>query len=169
MITCFAATLLQFLRWLDPSLDGRGMLLVCALAVLEAFFSCWLLNHLSTAHSQLFMYRGTEVVILLIILKFFTELRAGPVSFWNNFLLWPVDFPFNILTGHYLLTVLVVLAAWQAGGLFAEDLTLLGTDDADFPDEHLKTATVSTLIQRRFLRLGILVVFLAAIPSQSAL
>jgi len=90
MITCFAAVLVQFLGWLDPTLDIRGMLLVCGLVALEAFFSFWLMNQLSTARSQAFMYRLTEVIILLVILKFFTELRAGTVSFWNNFLLWPV-------------------------------------------------------------------------------
>ena len=169
MITCFALIIIQFLSWLDPSLDGRGMFLVCALAALEAFLSFWLINHLSTARSQIFLYRGTEVAILLIILKFFTELRAGTASFWNNFLLWPDEFPFNILTGHYLMIVLAVLAAWQAGNLFAADLALLGSDDNNFPDERLKNTTVRTLIQRRFLRLGILVVFLAAIPAQSAL
>jgi len=169
MIICFAAILIQFLGWADPSLDGRGMLLACALASLEAFFSFWLLGQLSSARSQIFMYRGTEVLILLIILKFFTELRAGPASFWNNFLLWPVDFPLNLLTWHYLLTVLAVLAAWQAGTLFATDLALLGADEDDFLDERLKNTTIRELIQRRFLRLGLLVVVLAAIPTQSVL
>ena len=169
MTVCFAAILVQFLRWLDPSLDGRGLLLVCGLAALEAFFSFWLIQQLAAARDQAFMYRGTEVLILLVILKLFTELRAGPASFWSNFLLWPVDFPFNLLTLHYVLTVLAVMAAWQTGSLFAADLTLLGSDDAAFPDERLKTATLRTLIQRRFLRLGLLVVFLAAIPAQNAL
>jgi Domain of unknown function (DUF4129) len=169
MIICFAAVLLQFLRWVDPSMDGRGMLVACGLAALEAFFSFWLINQLATARNQAFLYRGTEVVILLIILKFFTELRAGTASFWNNFLLWPVDFPFNLLNWHFILTSLAVLAAWWAGNLFAADLALLGADDEGFPDERLKTATVRTLIQRRFLRLGLLVVFLAAIPAQTAL
>ena len=169
MIVCFAAVLLQFLNWFDPSMDGRGMLLACGLAALEAFFSFWLINQLATARNQAFLYRGTEVVILLVILKFFTELRAGPASFWNNFLLWPVDFPFNLLNWHFILTSLTVLAAWWAGNLFAADLAMLGADDEAFPDERLKTATVRTLIQRRFLRLGLLVVFLAAIPAQNVL
>ena len=168
MVICFAAILLQFLRWADPSLDGRGMLLVCGLAALEAFFSFWLINQLATARNQAFLFRGTEVIILLILLKFFTELRAGTASFWNNLVLWPVNFPFNIMTVHYFLTALAALAAWQAGTLFAADLSLLQMDDAVFAeDERLKTATVRTLIQRRFLRLGLLVVFLAAIPAQS--
>jgi hypothetical protein len=169
MIVCFAAVLLQFLGWFDPSMDGRGMLLACGLAALEAFFSLWLINQLATARNQAFLYRGTEVVILLIILKFFTELRAGPASFWNNFLLWPVDFPFNLLNWHFILTSLTVLGSWWAGCLFAADLALLGADDEAFPDERLKTATVRALIQRRFLRLGLLVVLLAAIPAQTAL
>ena len=119
--------------------------------------------------ARLFLYRGTEVVILLIILKFFTELRAGPASFWNNFLLWPVDFPFNLLNWHFISDGLAVLAAWWAGILFAADLALLGADDDAFPDERLKTATVRALIQRRFLRLGLLVVFPGSHPRPNRL
>ncbi len=169
MIYCFSTILIHFLAWLFPTMDGRGLLLLCALVILEAFFSYWLIKHLPTAQKQIVYYRGTELVVLLVALKLFTELRPGPASFWNNFLLWPVQFPFNIFTDQYLLTLLPALAAWQAGNLFAADLSLLGTDDNNFPDERLKTAKVRNLIQRRFLRLGILVVFLAAIPSQSAL
>jgi len=79
-----------------------------------------------------------------------------------------VDFPLQLLNWHFILTSLTVLAAWWVGNLFAADLALLGADDDAFPDERLKTATVRTLIQRRFLRLGLLVVFLAAIPAQTA-
>ena len=145
------------------------MLLACGLAALEAFFSFWLLNQLSSARSRLFMYRCTEVLILLVILKFFTELRAGPASFWNNFLLWPVDFPFNLLTWHYILTVLAVLAAWQAGTCSRPTCPCWDRMRTTSWTNALRTAKVRTLIQRRFLRLGLLVVLLAAIPAQSAL
>ena len=170
MIVCFAAILIQFLGWADPSLDQRGVLMVCTLAALEAFLSFRLLGRLAAARQQIYFYRGTEVVIILIILKFFTELRAGTASFWGNFLLWPVDFPFHFLTLNYVLTTLSVLASWWAGNLFATDTALLGAEESKLEDdERLKTNTVHALIQKRFLRLGILVVLLAAIPAQNEL
>ncbi len=167
MLVCFAATFIQFLLWLFPALDPRGMLLVCALAVLEAFFSFWLVARLPSAQRQMAYYRGTELVILLVGLKLFTELRAGPASFWNNFMLWPVEFPFNILNVQYFLTFLPVLGAWWAGNLFAADLSLLGTDDAYIMDDRFKKTSVRTQILRRFLSLGMFVVVLAGIPPQN--
>ena len=166
MLVCFAAILIHVLLWLYPKLNTHGTLLVCALVVLEAFFSFWLIKRLPTAQRQIVFYRGTELVLLLIGLKLFTELRAGPASFRNNFLLWPVQFPFNILTVQYLLTALPVLISWWAGNLFAADLSLLGAEDAANFDDRLKTTPVHTMILRRFLSLGMFVVILASIPLQ---
>jgi Domain of unknown function (DUF4129) len=169
MVICFAAVFIQFLAWFFPTLDIRGMLLVCVLAVVESFFSFWLVKRLPTAQRQMAYYRGTEMVILLVALKFFTELRAGPASFWNNFLLWPVQFPFNILSTQYLLTVSPVLGAWWAGNLFAADLSMLGAEDASNLDDRFKTTSVRAQILRRFLSLGMFVVILAGIPPQTVL
>lgn len=167
MMICFAAVFIQFLLWLFPALDTRGMLLACTLAALEAFYSFWLVKRLPTAQIQIGWYRATEIAILLVALKLFTELRAGPASFWNNFLLWPVQFPFNIFNLQFFLTALPVLAAWWTGNLFAADLSMLGTDDAPALDDRFKTIPVRTQILRRFLSLGMIVVILAGVPAQN--
>ncbi len=166
MVICFAAILIQFLLWLFPPLIIRGMLFVCALVVMEAFLSFWLLKHLSSAQKRVVFFRGTELVILLVAVKLFTELLAGPVTFWNNLIRWPDQFPFNILTGQYLLTLVPVLASWWAGYLFAADLALLGTGDIASQDERFKTTPVRSVILHRFLSLGTIVVILAGIPAQ---
>jgi hypothetical protein len=48
-------------------------------------------------------------------------------------------------------------------------LGLLGTDEVDNPDDRSNHTPVRTLILKRFLNLGIILVILAAIPSQNAL
>ena len=169
MIICFAAVLIQFLFWLFPTLDTHNLLVVCTLAVLESFASFWLIKRLPTAERQIVYYRGTELVILLIALKFFAELHAGAAGFWNNFLLWPVQFPLNVFTGQYILTLLPVLAVWHLSNLFSADLFLLGTEDAAYVDEHNQRTPVRTRILRRFLNLGIFVIILAGIPPQNAI
>jgi hypothetical protein len=168
MITCFAAISIQFLQWLFPRWDARGVVIVCALTALEAIVSYWLVRRLPTAQRQIAYYRVTEWMVILIVLKFFTEMRAGPVNFWNNLLLWPDRFPSNILTSDYLLTILPIFATWQASNLFANDLFLLGTDDTAYLDERAKTTPVRNLILRRYLNLGMFVVILAGIPPQDA-
>jgi len=169
MITCFAAISIQFLQWLFPRWDARGVVIVCALTALEAIVSYWLVRRLPTAQRQIAYYRVTEWMVILIVLKFFIEMRAGPVNFWNNLLLWPDRFPSNILTSDYLLTILPIFAVWQASNLFANDLFLLGTDDTAYLDERAKTTPVRNLILRRYLNLGMFVVILAGIPPQDAL
>ncbi|MGA2489588.1 MAG: DUF4129 domain-containing protein [Anaerolineales bacterium] len=166
LVICFATILIQFLRWLFPTFVARGILFVCTLVVLEAFFSFWLIKRLPTAQRQIAYYRATELVVLLIALKLFAELRAGQAGLWKNILLWPVQFPFNILTGQYLLTVLAVLASWWSANLFASDLSLLGTEDAATLDDRFKATPLRDVILRRFLRLGIFVIILAGIPLQ---
>jgi hypothetical protein len=139
------------------------------LAALEAFYSFWLVKRLPTAQRQMGWYRTTEIVILLVAVKLFTELRAGPASFWSNFLLWPVQFPFNIINLQFFLTSLPVLAAWWTGSLFAGDLSMLGMDDASALDERFRIIPVRTQILRRFLSLGMIVVILAGIPAQNVI
>ncbi len=167
MVICFAVTFVLFLRWLFPAWDTRGVVVVCALVVVEAFFSFWLVKQLPTAQRQIAYYRGTELFILLLILKIFADLHAGSTGLWSSFLLWPVQFPFNILTSQYLLTLLPALASWWGGYLFAKDLSLLGSEDASILDERFKTTPVHTVILQRFLGLGVFVVILAAIPAQN--
>jgi hypothetical protein len=169
MVVCFAATFIQFIFWLIPGLDERGMLVACALTALEAFISFWLVRHLPTAEKQLAFYRVTEFAILLVALKVFAELRAGPESFLTNVILWPVQFPFYVLNGRYLLTLLPALASWQAANLLAGDLSLLGLEEASLPNERTKATPLRVLIIRRFLGLGMIVVLLAGIPPQTAI
>jgi hypothetical protein len=166
MVICFAIIFIQFLLWLFPTLDLSGMVPVCILVVLEAFFSFWLIKRLPTAQRQITYFRVTELVILLVALKLFTELRAGTASFWKDISLWPVQFPLNILTGPFFLTILLVLSSWWAGYLFANDLSMLGKEDVSILDERFKTNPIGTVILHRFLSLGILVLLLAAIPAQ---
>jgi Domain of unknown function (DUF4129) len=167
MVASFGAIFTLFLSWLFPALDSRGIVWACAVAVLEAFFSFWLVARLPTAQRQIAFYRSTEIVLLLVAVKFFAELRADPASFWNNVLLWPVQFPFNIINLNFIFTALPVLAAWWSGNLFAGDLSLLEMEDASFLDERLSKTPLRTVILRRFLSLGVLVVLLAGIPAQN--
>lgn len=166
MVICFAIIAIQFIKWIVPSWDARDVLLFCILAALEAVASFWLVKRLPTAERQILPYRITEWIIILIVLKFLTELTAGPIHFWNNLLLWPVNFPANFLTLRYILAALPVLVVWQVSNIFAGDLFLLGEIEVAYLDERTKTTPVRDLILRHFLNLGMAVVLLAGIPPQ---
>jgi hypothetical protein len=169
MAICFASILIQFLKWLFSPFDARGLAIVCSLVVLEAFVSYWLIKRLPTAQRQIVYYRATEIVIILVALKLFAELRTGAAGLWNNLLLWPVQFPFHIFTRNFILAVLPVLVAWQVGNLFAADLFQLGTDGITSLGENNHDTPIRSRILRRFLNLGMLVIILAGIPPQVAI
>jgi hypothetical protein len=166
MILAFAMIMVQFERWLLPGTDIGNLMLVCAIITIESFLSYWLFKHLPTAQKQVGLYRGTEIVLLLVVLKFYAESRLGLVSFWNNFLLWPVHFPMNIINARFLMTIIPVFTAWYLGSLFITDLSLLGIDDPAQMDDRPKEFPVRLLIVKRFLKVGMFVIVLAAIPPQ---
>ena len=169
MVICLAIVAIQFLQWIVPTWDASGMLVLCILAAMEAVASHSLIKRLPTAQRQLLFYRLTEWAIILVLLKLFAELVAGPASLWNNILLWPDKFPFNILNGHFWLTLAPVFLIWEVSNLFDNDLVLLGTVESFLLDERVKLTPVRDLIVRRFLNVGMLVVVLAGIPRQVAI
>ncbi len=166
MEICLAILVIQFMQWVVPSWDARGMIVVCIIAALEAVASRWLIQRLPTAQRQVYHYRITEWVILLVLLKLFTELVLGTENFVNNYNLWLVDFPNNIFNTRFVLTILVAGTVWGASNLFDKDISLLGSVETSMLDERVKTVSVRNLILRRFLNVGMFVVILAGIPPQ---
>lgn len=166
MLACFAATAIHLAQWFFPAWDARGLALVCALVAVEAVVSYWLIKYLPSAQMQVGYYRLSEWLILLAVLKIFTEARPGMDNLLRNVLMWPTDFPSNLLTGAFLLNVLLAFVVWLTSTLFANDLFLLETEEAVRLDERIQAAPMRDLIVRRFLRLGIVVVFMAGLVLQ---
>ena len=98
MAVCFAATAIHFVKWLIPAWDARSVLIACIAAALEAAISYWSLKHLPTAERQTVFYRATEWAVILVVMKLFTELRAGPQNLLDNIMLWPVNFPIHLFS-----------------------------------------------------------------------
>jgi len=169
MLICLSIVVIGFLQWLVPGWYAGGMVIVCALAAIEAAASHRLIQQLHTAQHQLLFYRITEWILILLALKIFTELSLGPANFWNNIQLWPLNFPLNIFNTSMLLTILPVAVIWGVSNLFDNDLMLMGTFESYLTEEGVKTTTVRNLILRRFLNVGMFLVALAGIPPQSVI
>ena len=169
MVICLAIVTVQFLQWISPVWDSRGMITICILAAIEAVASRWLVQRLPTAERQIIFYRLTEWAIILVILKLITELLVGPANLLNNLSLWLVNFPFNILNPRFWLTLALFSVVWGVSYFFDKDLALLGTFETSLLDDRVKLTPVRDLIVRRFLNVGMFVVLLAGIPRQVAI
>ncbi len=167
MMVCLAITAVHFLQWLVPTWDARGAVIACSLAAIEAAASHRLIRQLRSAQQQLVFYRVTEWVIIIAVLKLYTELSHGTQSFWANVQLWLVNFPENIFNGPFFLNLVPVLSIWIIANLFDDDLFLLGNLEESIREEGEHTITVRNLILRRFLNVGLLLVVFAGIPPQT--
>jgi hypothetical protein len=167
MMICFASTAILLAQRLIPDWNDRGMIAACTVAAVEAFFSFWLLNHLTVAQRQPIFFRLSEWIIILVLVKLFTELRMGGANLVANVLAWPLDFPAHLLTGSYLLNILLIFLTWQASTYLARDLYLLELDEAARFDTRVVTTPIRNLILQRFLVLGMVVAFLAGALLQN--
>ncbi len=167
MLICLSIVVIDFLRWLVPTWDPGGMVIVCVLAAIEAVVSHRLIRQLQTAQHQMLFYRLTEWLLILLALKLFAELSLGPANFWMNVRLWPVSFPENIFNSRMLLAVVPVLVIWVVSNFFDNDLTLMANFESYLNEEGQKTTPVRNVILRRFLNVGMFLVALAGIPPQS--
>ncbi|HTX90221.1 MAG TPA: DUF4129 domain-containing protein [Anaerolineales bacterium] len=167
LMICFAEITIQAAHWIFPQWDPRGMLLVCTLVSIESLISIWMVRRLPTAQRQIAFYRLTEWGLILILLKLFTELRGGTAQFMANFSLWGRDFPMNIVTGAFVLNLVIVFVTWQFSALFSADLYLLELDEAVHFDERVRTTPVRTMVLRRMLYLGMAVLIMAGLMLQN--
>jgi hypothetical protein len=161
MMVCFAITSILLAQRFFPDWDSRGLTVFCTLAAIEAVLSYWLIKHLAIAQRQPGFFRLSEWLIFAVIVKLFTELHGGASQLASNVLQWPLNFPFNIFSGSYVLNLLLVFLTWRASTYFATDLYLLELDEAARTDQRVVTTPIRNLVLRRFLVLGMLVVFMA--------
>jgi hypothetical protein len=167
MVVCISLAIIHFIQWLIPTWDAGSMLVVCMLAFFEAIASHWLIRQISAIQHQMIVYRASEWVVIILILKIFAELSLGPASFYDNFRLWLVQFPMNIVNGRLLLAVIPFVVIWWISSSLDNDLSLLGAYETNIlKEENIKTTSVRDLLLRRFLNLGLLIVVLAGIPPQ---
>ena len=166
LMICFAAIVIQASQWFFPLWDSRGILILCGFASIEAFVSFRVVLKLPTAQRQIAYYRFTEWSIIIILIKFITEFRAGGQHLFSNIQQWPINFPTNLINGEFLLNLIIIFIVWIFSYLFASDLYLLEIDEAVRFDERVKNTPVRDKVMSRILYLAMGVVLLAGVMLQ---
>ncbi len=159
---------IRFGGFLVPGWERNGVLLVTGLVSLEALVSYRIVRGLSPLESNKLFYWLGEWVVIVILVKCFTELRFGIPFFLADLAQLSVDFIPAFFTGDFLLNLTVVFLVWLFTTSFARDLAALEGDvdllrEVDVP---INRSAVHRSILNRVLMLGLLLVLLAAVMRQ---
>ncbi len=171
MMTCVNYICVMAAGRVSAAYAPQGVMLFGFLVTAEALYSCRLIKNLPASDDRKPYYRLTEWVVILLLLKVFTEIRFGFDHFLQNVMAWPKSFAESFFTLNFLFNILIVLILWASTTLFALDLLKLEDDVAyikghiTIGDDQRKSARAS--LRERYLAIGALVVFLAGIMRQS--
>jgi hypothetical protein len=129
MLACVMVTLVQFGHYLVPSWRAGYLPWVTLLVSLDAMYTKRAVRGIVLFSLEWVIYRGVEIVVLLLGLKVLLYLIHGPAQLWLDLAGGPVEFFANFFSGEYLIAAGLVLLFWVFAGQFAEDLGELEGDE----------------------------------------
>ncbi|HEX9618249.1 MAG TPA: hypothetical protein VGA03_12625, partial [Anaerolineales bacterium] len=167
MITCFSITVVQVGNRLAPNWDGRYLPWVTLVVSLEAMYTKRATRKLAVLSREWVLYRGAEMVVLLIGVKILLYAIREPGKLLYDLARWPDDFFSTFFSGEYLIAALFVFVIWAFSSSFAEDLAELEGDELLLEDELPVAITTDRVLARqqlvdRVILTGALMVILAA-------
>ncbi len=118
MTLCFALVCLTLAETAVASWDGRGVILICALIIVEASLTTWLLKKREMSPAQVLAYRLAEWMILLLLLKVFAEARFGFASLLENLRAAGQNFWGAVFSADFVIVSVIAFAVWQVCVLF---------------------------------------------------
>jgi hypothetical protein len=171
MMTCVNILCVMTAGWASNAFVSEGVVLVGFLVTVEALYSSRLIKDMPAGDERKLYYRLAEWVVILVLLKIFTEARFGLGYLTQNVISWQKGFTENFFTFNYTVNLFIVLILWSNTTSFAFDLMRL-EDSISYINSSVglneeERAPLRAVLRRRYLFLGVLVVFLAGIMRQS--
>lgn len=179
MLACLVAALVQVARLFFPAWQGQYLVVFCFLVALEAIISQHKLGRWRFPEREWFMFRLTELVVLLLALKATVYARRGLESLAADLAIWPRYFLETFFDPEYSFDMLVVLMVWLQSAWFAQNLRALEVpESADLYRADRKEDIRSGLMASRteaseqllsqFLTIGLLLTLLTALLQSRA-
>ena len=122
MMTCLLACLVQIGELAAPGWNGTYLILVGFLVALESLYSHRLLYHLNFTDPKFIIYRLTEWVIILVLLKIIQLINSGLEGGLAEMFSWQRDFFLNFFTNETIFGLISIAIAWVISGKFALEL-----------------------------------------------
>lgn len=170
MMTCVNIICVMTSGWMSSKYNSQGVILFSLFITMEAMISCLVLQALPVGDDRKPYYRLAEGIVILLIVKIFTEIRFGLDFLIHNLISWPRSFAESFLTLNFLFNAIITLILWLFTTLFLHDLTKIGDETKNIGGYPVKEANqskpASTSLRERFFAIGALIVFLAGIMRQ---
>jgi hypothetical protein len=151
MIGCVAVALAELAHLINPGWNIVFLVVVCALAALEACYSHHLFERMARVDRNLLKFRLIELSLFLLLI----EIGRFVGDDWNSILaeiqIWPAN-PGNVFSGEVLVIFGLAFASWMAATRTMGDLRRLD----DPPEYHRDQVLPRQNITVRFFAGGIL-------------
>lgn len=130
MLACAMITLVEFGHYLVPDWRAGYLPWVTIVFCLDAMYTKRAIRKIALFSLEWAIFRGVEIVVLLLGLKVLLYLIRGPAQLWADLAGGPQVFLENFFDGDYLVSAGLLLLAWMTAGDFAEDLGELEGDES---------------------------------------
>lgn len=171
MMACVNIILVQTAAWMSSKYDSKGMVIFGILVSLEALVSSYVFHTQPLGVDRIPFLRLAEWVVIILMVKLFTEIRLGIDYLIQNIISWPESFPSNFITQNFLFNIIISLIIWLITTAFIHDLQNLVNHMKEIQEyqsqKDYQTKSASNSLRERYLSVGALIAFMAGIMRQS--
>lgn len=127
MMACTTITFVQIGKAVFPGWDGSYLVVLGFLICIESMYIRKIMKNqrITFITTEWMLLRGTEWVVILMILKIVLYLVNGFDQFGVDLLAWRESFFQNFFSGEYLFGIIVIAVIWMLSGVYAEHLAEL--------------------------------------------
>lgn len=167
MLTCLAVTFVQLGEAIFTGWQGDYLIVLSFFIALEAMYSARRVSEWNFPDSSLLVYRATEWVLILVLLKGLSYFSPGLGQLSRDLPLWQENFGRNFLNGEFIFGAIVLLAIWMFAGRYSMDLLPLEVNERVLRIEwesgvYENRPAARQRLANLTLWIGILMIFLAA-------
>jgi hypothetical protein len=165
MMICVSYGCVHFGEFVYSGWNSAGLLGLCLFIILEAVLS----SRVNVPPANKWIYRVSEWIVIIILVKIFTEIRSGWLYFAHNMLQWSRDFILTFFSPALILNLGLVAFIWIATTLFLLNLRDLERDELILADIGFQAdrRAVHLDVLNRYLTLGLVLVIFAGIMRQN--
>lgn len=128
MLALLTAQVVVFSEAIVPSWQGGYLVPIAFLAALEGMIAHRRLKTVTFFTPEWFLYRGAELVVLLVGLKLVQYIVHGFELLVRDIPRWREDFLENFFTSEYVFTIIITMLVWGLAAMFASELHRLEGD-----------------------------------------
>ncbi len=128
MMACMTVSLVKLVGLFFPGWSGGYLVVFSFLLALEALYSRRTAEKLTFPEREWVLYRGTEWIVILVVLKVVYYGVYGLDLLREDLPLWWMDFETYFFNGEYLLGIAIAMLVWGVSTYFSLELSFLETD-----------------------------------------